>query len=188
MCFVAASCSFFCAAVLLPGRIRLLDSGAGRCQANATNEEGGRVLPRSRQRISLASSAPGVRPRHVRLTSTYGALWHLMASVDDFQFNPLTTRAVELQQLLRDGKITSVEIVQQYLKQIDRHEHVLNSFISIAPRDRLLRAAASLDEERLRGASRGALHGIPIVLKVNISNRSASFSGLTFLGQLYHRI
>jgi amidase len=91
-----------------------------------------------------------------------------MASADDFQFDPLTTRAVELQQLLQDGKITSVEIVQQYLKQIDRHEHVLNSFISIAPRDRLLRAAASLDEERLRGASRGALHGIPIVLKVNI--------------------
>ncbi|KAK0615178.1 amidase signature domain-containing protein [Bombardia bombarda] len=79
--------------------------------------------------------------------------------------NVLTTNAVDLEQLLQTGKITSVQIVHEYLAQIDRHEHSFNAFISIAPREALLRSAAALDQERGQGRIRSRLHGIPIVLK-----------------------
>lgn len=81
-------------------------------------------------------------------------------------FNVLTTNAVDLQRLLAENKLTSVEIVQQYFEQIDRHEPVLNALTSAAPRDKVLSAAAVLDEERRNGKIRSAFHGIPIVLKV----------------------
>ncbi|KAL7930155.1 amidase signature domain-containing protein [Trichoderma chlorosporum] len=77
----------------------------------------------------------------------------------------LTTNAVDLQRLLADNQTTSVQIVQQYFEQIDRHEPVLNALISQAPRDKVLRIAAALDEERSNGNVRSAFHGIPIVLK-----------------------
>jgi len=82
------------------------------------------------------------------------------------QFNPLTANALDLQELLRQGKTTSVGIVEEHLSQIDQHESTLNSFIAIAPRNDLLRSAAAFDEERSRGSVRSPLHGIPIVLKV----------------------
>lgn len=81
-------------------------------------------------------------------------------------FDTLRTDAAGLQQLLQDGKITSVQIVNEYLAKIDAYNPRLNAFIAVAPRDVLLRAASSLDEERSRGRVRGPLHGIPIVLKV----------------------
>ncbi|KAL7805666.1 amidase signature domain-containing protein [Trichoderma aethiopicum] len=80
-------------------------------------------------------------------------------------FNVLTTNAVDLQRLLANKQITSVQIVRQYFDQIDRHEPFLNAFISPAPRDKVLRVAAALDEERSNGSVRSAFHGIPIVLK-----------------------
>ncbi|KAK1243303.1 hypothetical protein MKX07_003931 [Trichoderma sp. CBMAI-0711] len=79
--------------------------------------------------------------------------------------NVLTTNAVDLQRLLISKQITSVQIVQQYFDQIDRHEHFLNALISPAPRDKVLRVAAALDEERSNGSVRSSFHGVPIVLK-----------------------
>lgn len=87
--------------------------------------------------------------------------------MSDSSFNVLTTNAVDLQRLLAENKITSVEIVQRYFGQIDRYEPFLNALISAAPRDKVLSAAAALDEERKNGKTRSAFHGIPIVLKVD---------------------
>ncbi|RFU80727.1 amidase [Trichoderma arundinaceum] len=102
-------------------------------------------------------------------------------------FNVLTTNAVDLQRLLGEKQITSVQIVQQYFEQIDRHEPVLNALISRAPRDKVLRAAAALDEERSNGKVRSAFHGIPIVLKdsfITASNlgMSTTAGSLAFVG------
>lgn len=83
-------------------------------------------------------------------------------------FNVLSTNAADLKQQLNDGKITSVQIVNEYFAQIDRHETFLNAFISPAPRDKVVKAAAARDEERKEGKVRSALHGIPIVLKVSM--------------------
>lgn len=92
-------------------------------------------------------------------------------------FNVLTSNAVDLQRLLADNKITSVQIVQQCFDQIDRHEPALNALISPAPRDKVLRAAAALDEERSNGSIRGAFHGIPIVLKVCLFQQMILYLG-----------
>ena len=81
-------------------------------------------------------------------------------------FNPLTVNSADLQRQLQTNNITSVQIANEYLAQIDRHESALNAFISIAPRDILLKTAERLDEERHTGRVRSPLHGIPIVLKV----------------------
>lgn len=82
------------------------------------------------------------------------------------RFDPLTTNAVDLRQMLESGHITSVQIVEQYLQQIKAHDHILHAMISIAPRESLLSIASRLDDERREGKLRSPLHGIPIVLKV----------------------
>jgi amidase len=80
-------------------------------------------------------------------------------------FNVLTTNAVDLQQRLEGKNITSAQIVEEYLAQIDRYEPALNALISPAPRERVLEIAKARDEERRKGRIRGPFHGIPIILK-----------------------
>ncbi|KAJ2968140.1 hypothetical protein NQ176_g9322 [Zarea fungicola] len=80
-------------------------------------------------------------------------------------FNVQTTNAVELQKLLTAGTITSVQIIDTYLSQIEKYEPFYNALISQPPRAKLLRAAEKLDQERRDGRIRGPLHGIPIILK-----------------------
>ncbi|GAM36146.1 hypothetical protein TCE0_018r05007 [Talaromyces pinophilus] len=80
-------------------------------------------------------------------------------------FDVLTTTAVDLQQFLTQQKLTSVQILESYFAQIDRHEPLLNALISPAPRDKLLTIAAALDAERKTSGPRSPFHGIPIVLK-----------------------
>ncbi|KAK3941448.1 Glutamyl-tRNA amidotransferase subunit A, mitochondrial [Diplogelasinospora grovesii] len=80
---------------------------------------------------------------------------------DTAYFDVLVTNAVDL----FEHKITSVQIVLAYFAQIDRHESSHNAVISLAPRDNVLRVAASLDLERQQGNVRSQLHGIPIVLR-----------------------
>ncbi|KAK8043737.1 amidase [Apiospora phragmitis] len=77
-------------------------------------------------------------------------------------FDTLTTTATSLQRLLQEGALTSVQIIERYLLQIEQHNHALNAFISLAPREKLLKQAAALDEERRANRCRGPLHGIPI--------------------------
>ncbi len=77
----------------------------------------------------------------------------------------LTTTAVDLQRLLEAGKTTNVQLIVDYLSQIEKHDPRLHAFISLAPRQLLLDVAAARDEERRKGHVRGPLHGIPIVLK-----------------------
>ncbi|KAK3303460.1 amidase signature domain-containing protein [Chaetomium strumarium] len=81
------------------------------------------------------------------------------------QLDVLTSTAADLRHLLEAGKTSSVQIVLAHLSQIERHEHKLHAFISVAPRELLLAIAADRDEERRRGRARGPLHGIPVVLK-----------------------
>jgi amidase len=87
------------------------------------------------------------------------------------EFDPLVISAFELSELMNAQAISSVEIVELYLHQIEQHNRrgrQLRALISIAPKHELLKIAKKLDDERLRGKIRGPLHGIPIVLKDNI--------------------
>jgi amidase len=76
----------------------------------------------------------------------------------------LSTTATDLQQLLQDGKTTSVQIVETYQRQIQRYNLKLRAMISIAPNLKAL--AQALDNERKEGKLLGPLHGIPIIVKV----------------------
>ncbi|KAF2498920.1 amidase signature enzyme [Lophium mytilinum] len=80
----------------------------------------------------------------------------------------LRATAADLVTLLQDGKTTSVEIVEAYLRQIENHNHAgakLHAIISVAPVNQLHRVAKALDDERTRGQVRGPLHGVPIIVK-----------------------
>lgn len=75
----------------------------------------------------------------------------------------------DLQQAMRDGRLTSRQITQAYLRRIDaidRQGSRLNSVIEINPD--ALDLAEHLDAERRTGALRGPLHGIPVLIKDNI--------------------
>lgn len=84
-------------------------------------------------------------------------------------FDPLTTTAQQLVKLLDEGSITSVQILESYLSQIEQHNTQgakCRAIISMPPRFQLVASAAKLDRERQKGKLRGPLHGIPILLKV----------------------
>ena len=78
---------------------------------------------------------------------------------------PLTMMSLtEAAAKLRAGKITSTELTQACLKQIESRDSEINSFITLT-RDSALEQARVADSELQAGRSRGPLHGIPIGLK-----------------------
>ncbi|MBA2356786.1 MAG: amidase [Acidobacteria bacterium] len=75
----------------------------------------------------------------------------------------------DLQQAMRDGGVTSRQLTQAYLRRIDavdRQGPTLNSVIEVNPE--ALEIAEAMDAEQRRGAPRGPLHGIPVLIKDNI--------------------
>jgi amidase len=72
----------------------------------------------------------------------------------------------QMQAAMAAGKLTSRELVTQYLARLGLYEDRLNAAISVNPR--ALEEADALDRERAQGKVRGPLHGIPLALKDNI--------------------
>src|SRR4051812_12936893 len=72
----------------------------------------------------------------------------------------------EMQAALKSGRVTSREIVRQYLERIGMYEDRLHAAITVNPK--ALELAAERDRERAAGTIRGPLHGIPIALKDNV--------------------
>ncbi len=72
----------------------------------------------------------------------------------------------QLQKLLRNGKLTSVQLVNSYISRAHARRQ-LRAYTYVDERGALQRAEA-LDDMRARGELMGPLHGIPIVLKDNI--------------------
>jgi amidase len=72
----------------------------------------------------------------------------------------------EMQRAMTQRRVTSRELVTQYLTRIAVYEKRINSAIAINPR--ALEDADACDAERAKGRVRGPLHGIPIALKDNI--------------------
>ena len=79
--------------------------------------------------------------------------------------------AAELQSLLSSKILTSTQLVEACLAQIERHDRQgmnLRAMIAIAPRSKLLETAQRLDAERENNNLRGPFHGLPIIVKVKM--------------------
>lgn len=84
------------------------------------------------------------------------------------KFDVLVASAIDLQKLLEAGLTSSVEIVNTYLDQIEKHNRQglkLRAIISAAPRELAVRKAKELDDERINGKVRSPFHGVPIIVK-----------------------
>jgi len=83
-----------------------------------------------------------------------------MAPVSDATWLSLT----EASHLVRDKKISPVELTQGCLKRIEELNPKLNAFITVTT-DAALEQARAAESEIQRGHWRGPLHGVPIALK-----------------------
>src|SRR2546425_6815772 len=75
----------------------------------------------------------------------------------------------EFQAGMTSGRYSSLSLAKKYLtriEQIDKHGPAVNAVIEINPD--VITIARALDEERKAKGPRGALHGIPVLIKDNI--------------------
>jgi amidase len=83
------------------------------------------------------------------------------------RFNEKTV--AELQDMMRRGELTSVELTKYYINRIvrlDQNGPGVNSVLELNPD--ALEIAKNADQERRDGKVRGPLHGLPVLLKDNI--------------------
>src|SRR5499427_3481109 len=78
-------------------------------------------------------------------------------------FSVVEATIPEMQKALKEKRVTSREIVEQYLLRIASYDSKLHATITVNPN--ALKEAEQLDRERTQGKLRGPLHGIPIALK-----------------------
>ncbi|MBY0493248.1 MAG: amidase [Cyanobacteria bacterium] len=88
------------------------------------------------------------------------------AARSDAPFSVVEKTIPEMQQAMRDGRVTSRQLVEQYLQRIALYNDKINAVITVNPK--ALEEADRLDQERKSGKVRGNLHGIPVALKDNI--------------------
>ena len=100
----------------------------------------------------------------------------------DGGFSVVEASIPEMRAALEQHRVTSRELVAQYLARIGMYEDVLHSAITVNPN--ALKEAAELDRERAAGHLRGPLHGIPVALKDNIQTTEMPTTGgaLAFAG------
>jgi amidase len=90
-------------------------------------------------------------------------------------FSVVEASIPEMQAALKSGRVTSHDLVQQYLNRIAAYEDKINAIITVNPH--ALEEADKLDAERKAGKIRGPLHGIPIALKDNIHTTNMPTTG-----------
>ncbi|MBI4472521.1 MAG: amidase [Acidobacteria bacterium] len=97
-------------------------------------------------------------------------------------FNVVEASIADMQEAMKAGRLTSRELVTQYLVRIAMYEDRLNAAIAINPD--AIKEAEQLDRERAQGRVRGPLHGIPVALKDNIHTTHLPTTGgaLAFAG------
>ena len=90
-------------------------------------------------------------------------------------FTVVEASAADLRAAMEQKRVTSREIVLQYLTRIATYEDRINAIITVNPN--ALAIADSLDRLRASGRILGPLHGIPVALKDNIHTTDMPTTG-----------
>ena len=96
-------------------------------------------------------------------------------SVRQPPFSVVEATIPEMQAAMKQRRVTSRDLVVQYLIRIALYNRRLNGVITVNPR--ALQDAEARDRERAQGKVRGPLHGIPIALKDNIQTTEMPTTG-----------
>ncbi|MEV4174099.1 amidase [Nonomuraea sp. NPDC049709] len=97
---------------------------------------------------------------------------------------PFTGRTVtELARDLRDGRATSVDLVEQALGAVAALDPALNAFVTVDAAG-ALQAARRADAELAGGTDRGPLHGVPVAVKdlIMVAGLPATMGSRHFAG------
>jgi len=97
-------------------------------------------------------------------------------------FSVVEATIPEMRLAMEQKRVTSRDLVTQYLTRIAMYEDQLNAVITV--NKDALKEADALDRERAAGKIRGPLHGIPVALKDNIHTTHLPTTGgaLAFAG------
>jgi amidase len=90
-------------------------------------------------------------------------------------FSVVEASIPEMRAALARHRVTSRELVRQYLARIAVYEDKFHAALTVNPH--ALEEADAADRERARGRIRGPLHGIPIALKDNIHTTDMPTTG-----------
>jgi amidase len=124
----------------------------------------------SRRRLLQGSVVLGAAGFSLRPALSAGRAWASAPapqSVKRFEFDEVTIS--ELQARMKSGEISARLLTDAYLErigEIDKHGPTINTVIEINPE--AVSIADALDKERRENGPRGAMHGIPVLIKDNI--------------------
>src|SRR5215469_16599401 len=74
--------------------------------------------------------------------------------------------ATDLARLIRLGQVSSLEVTQASLSRLHAVNPAINAVVRVLEEEAVA-AAEAADVARARGAALGALHGVPVTVKVN---------------------
>jgi aspartyl-tRNA(Asn)/glutamyl-tRNA(Gln) amidotransferase subunit A len=121
------------------------------------------------EHISDTSDATPPRPRVVETDTS----------------DPTNLDLSTLQGLIAAGALSSSELVQLYLRRLERYDGVLRSTITLLAEQALVEAAHA-DRKRAAGTSLGVLHGIPVGIKdcIDVAGAPTTAGSRVFQGRI----
>lgn len=106
----------------------------------------------SKHPASSAPSAPSASQRTVPIADAFAVE------------GPSSLSALEQAQRIKEGSLSSLELVEHYLSRIKRYDERVNAFVDLQVA-RARRRAEQADKERKLGKVRGPFHGVPTAVK-----------------------